>query len=157
LGIKPLTIYLKGSTPLAALHQQLSQLKAWNQVWKICVPTPLNQFTEVIDGCADHWIIGTPKGVIAGQLKQIKPKILETLAQKNIFLKELTFKVIIPKTSPPTPRAWSANPLSQNTLQQLAQSYYDLPDHSPIKESLRKLLTKQGYPITSHGGSVLIS
>lgn len=148
MSIKPLTIYLQGSTPLTALHQQLTQLKNWNLVWKTCVPIPLNQFTEVIDGTADHWIIATPKGAVAGQLKQIKPKILETLAQKNFFLKELTFRVIIPKTTPPIPRAWSANPLSQNTLQQLAQSYYDLPEHSPIKKSLCNLLTNQGYHLT---------
>ena len=147
MSIKPLTTYLNGSSPLAALHQQLTQLKSWNQVWKICVPPPLNQFSEVIDGGADHWVIGTPKGAVAGQLKHIKPKILEALAQKNIFLKELSFRVIIPKTPPPTPRAWSANPLSQNTLRQLAQSYHDLPEHSPIKNSLRNLLTKHGYSI----------
>ncbi len=134
--------YLNADETMARLAAHAGRLLKLQRIIETAVPTALAQSCRVANYKLGVVIIHADNGAVATKLRQIAPSLSDELRTRGSEVTEIRIKVQPLAGIPPPSIGTTVATISAEAKQGLTSLSSQLPEGSPLKEALLRLISK---------------
>jgi hypothetical protein len=133
--------YLGAGDELARLHDHATRLRRLQTALEVHLPSALAGACSVANLKGDTLVLLASNGAAAAKLKQIAPSLIESFRLSGQPLKTIQVRVGVREERAP-PRPPSNRSLSDAARLSLAEFSSTLPEDSPLRKSVERLIER---------------
>lgn len=138
---RPLNGFLGSGDALARLHDHAARLRRLQVVVERLLPPALTDACAVANYKNDTLILLARNGAAAAKLKQLTPSLIGEITAAGVLVKNIQVKVQIQDFAVERP-APVARTLSESGKTSLSEFSATLPEDSPLRQSIERLLAR---------------
>ena len=142
MSARSLDAYLNSAGGLARLSAHAGRLVKLQRVFERIAPTYLAASSRVANFKSGVVVIHADSGAVAAKLRQMLPSLIDEFSLKGAEVTEIQVKVQPSYIAAQQKRGRPAPAVSTRTKAALAQLEADLPEDSPLKEPLDRLVKR---------------
>jgi hypothetical protein len=143
MAARPLDAYLNSAGALSRLSAHAGRLLKLQRIYVSIAPSHLAASSRVANLKLGKLLIHADSGAVAAKLRQILPGLLDKFSSEDAQVTEIRIKVQPPDAALQHIRRRDAPPaLGAVARSELARLATELPEDSPLREALRRLVDK---------------
>lgn len=133
----------EGMVRFAAHAKRLMHLQ---QIFQTTLPPELRLHARIANLRLGKLVIHTSNSAVAAKVRQFTPRFTELLSKEGLKLTEVEVRAQALPTGPSTKKTVNPDLPSESRKQALTSLTQQLPENSPIRGALEKLLDALGKP-----------
>lgn len=136
------TEWLDQESNVAKLTAHAGRLLQLQRVLELALPRPLARVCRVANLRLGKLVIHATNGAVAVKLRQVVPGLSEKLRQNGLEVNEIEVKVQPVSTASPQAQAKPQRSVGKEAKQGLTTLAQSLPEDSPVRQALQRLIEK---------------